>query len=158
MKPLYAEAVCRSTSVGKDRLREWLRGGFLAAREGADGAKWREFTFREVVQIAILKELTDYNFPVGSVAAAAREIAEVGSLWADKVLAGKEVPDAYILWMPLPGGKVRVDHRSHSARANDLAREWLAEMPLARSKGLFLINVTQIARDVKTALGEGGFL
>lgn len=165
LKPIYCSDLCAAAGIDRNRFDSWRALKMLGPSVRETGISRRVFRPRDVLRFAILNALIECGYVTRSADRFVKafdslaSLADVGSLWAERIFAGKPTPEVYLLFAVGPDGTViDAEHRTGIGRATDVAAAWLLARPATVIENIGRVNVTAIARNAAATLRERGCL
>ncbi|MBK8160863.1 MAG: hypothetical protein IPK59_19570 [Rhodospirillaceae bacterium] len=165
LKPIYSADLCDAAGIDRHRFDSWRALKMLGSSVKQGQIFRRVFVPRDVLRFALLNALIECGYVTRSADRVLKsldslaELADVGSVWADRVFSGKPTPEAYLLFVVGPDGRViDAEHRTGLDRAADVVTAWIKSRPLTKLEQIGRVNITQIARDAAAKLRERGCL
>ena len=119
LRPIYPADAIDAIGMPRGQM-DSLRSMKMIEPNLKDGRSVRRvFGPRAILRLAILNALTNSGCTLKAANKtshsldAVSQLAEVGSLWADRIFAGKPTPEVFLLWLTGPDGTIiDVEHRT----------------------------------------------
>ena len=165
LRPIYAADAIDAIGMQRGRM-DSLRASQMLESNLRDGRSVRRiFGPKDILRLAIVDALTNSGCTLKVANRTSHsldtisQLAEVGSLWADKIFAGKPTPEVFLLWLTGPDGSViDVEHRTGIDRAAAVVSDWILKRPAIGFEQIGRANVSAIGRKVAAKLRERGCL